>query len=76
MSVLFSDTKPKIEALQIAIIRRMPAWKKIAMVISLNETVITLAISGIQEGTRRNFPCGIHRGTLCCAIRVDAVHAR
>jgi hypothetical protein len=49
MSTLSSDTNPKIEAIQIEIIRRMPAWKKIAMVDSLNETVKTLAISGIQE---------------------------
>ena len=49
MSALFSDTNPKIEAIQIEIIRRMPAWKKIAMVDSLNETVKSLAISGIRE---------------------------
>lgn len=49
MSALFSDTDPKMEAIQIEIIRRMPAWKKIAMVDSLNETVKTLAVSGIRE---------------------------
>lgn len=38
-----------MEALQIAVIRRMPAWKKIAIVDGLNETVKTLAISGIKQ---------------------------
>jgi hypothetical protein len=49
MSASFSDTHPKMEALQIEFIRRMPAWKKLAMVDSLNETVKTLALSGVRE---------------------------
>ncbi len=49
MSVLSSDTHPKMEALQIELIRRMPAWKKLAVVEGLNETVRTLAVSGIRE---------------------------
>lgn len=49
MSTLSSDTHPKIEAMQLELIRRMPAWKKFAIVDSLNETVKTLAISGIKQ---------------------------
>lgn len=49
MTTLFPDTHPKIQALQIELIRRMPSWKKFAMVDSLNETVKTLAISGIKQ---------------------------
>ena len=49
MSVLSSDTHPKMEALQIEFIRRMPAWKKFAVVDGLNETVKTLAMSGIKQ---------------------------
>lgn len=49
MSALYSDTHPKMEALQIELIRRMPSWKKFAMVDSLNETVKTLAIGGIKQ---------------------------
>jgi hypothetical protein len=37
-----------MEALQIELIRRMPAWKKFAIIDGLNETVKTLAISGIK----------------------------
>ncbi len=49
MSALFPDTDARIETIQIELIRRMPAWKKIAIVDSLNETVRALAISGIKE---------------------------
>ena len=49
MSILSSDTHPKMEALQIEFIRRMPAWKKFAIVEGLNETVKTLAMSGLKQ---------------------------
>jgi hypothetical protein len=49
MSTLYSDTHPKIEALQIELIRRMPSWKKFAVVDDLNETVKTLALLGIRQ---------------------------
>ena len=49
MSTLFSDTHPKMEAMQIEFIRRMPAWKKISIMDGLNETVKALAVSGIKE---------------------------
>jgi hypothetical protein len=48
MVALFSDTHPKMETLQVELIRRMPAWKKLAIVDGLNETVKTLAMSGIR----------------------------
>lgn len=38
-----------MERMQIEFIRRMPAWKKMAVVDGLNETVKTLAMSGIKE---------------------------
>lgn len=34
MTALFPDTHPEMEALQIELIRHMPAWKKIAMKVS------------------------------------------
>jgi hypothetical protein len=49
MSTLYSDTHPKMERMQIEFIRRMPAWKKFAVLDGLNETVKTLAMSGIQQ---------------------------
>ena len=61
MSVLSSDTHPKMEAVQIQVIRRMPAWKKISIVNDLNETVKTLAVSGIKERHPNATPQEIHR---------------
>jgi len=61
MSVLSRDTHPKMEALQIEIIRRMPLWKKFAILDGLNETVKTLAISGIKGRHPNATPQEIHR---------------
>ena len=61
MSALYYDTHPKMEALQIQIIRRMPAWKKLAIVDGLNQTVKMLAISGIQQRHPNATPAQIQR---------------
>ena len=61
MSVLSSDTHPKMEALQIEFIRRMPARKKFAIVDGLNETVKTLAPTGIRQRHPNETPEQIHR---------------
>ncbi|MEO5886366.1 MAG: hypothetical protein ABIQ77_01770 [Anaerolineales bacterium] len=61
MSVLSSDTHPKMEALQIEFIRRMPAWKKFSIVDGLNETVKTLATTGIKQRRPDASPEQIHR---------------
>jgi hypothetical protein len=49
MGAPYSDTGPKVEQLQIDLIRRMPAWKKLALLDDLNETVRAFAISGIKQ---------------------------
>jgi len=61
MSVLSADTHPKMEQLQIELIRRMPSWKKISIVDGLNETVKTLAISGIKQRHPNATQKQIHR---------------
>jgi len=61
MSALFSDYRPKIERLQIELIRRMPAWKKFALVDDLNETVKAFAISGIKQRHPEATPESIRR---------------
>ena len=43
------------------IIRRMPSWKKFAMVDDLNETVKALAISGIKARSPEATPEQIRR---------------
>ena len=49
MSALYSDTDPRIEQMQIELIRRMPAWRKMSMVDGLNEAVKNLALTGIRQ---------------------------
>jgi hypothetical protein len=61
MSVLSSDTHPKVEALQIQVIRRMPAWKKASIVDDLNETVTTIAVSGIKQRHPKATPQEVRR---------------
>lgn len=61
MSALFPDTHPKAEALQIDLIRRILAWKKLAVLDSLNETVKTLALSGIRERHPDATPQQVHQ---------------
>jgi hypothetical protein len=61
MSGLYSDTHPNMERMQIELVRRMPAWKKFTIVDGLNETVKTLAISGIKQRHPNATPKQIHR---------------
>jgi len=61
MSVLYSDTHPKIERMQIEFIRRMPAWKKLSIVDGLNETVKILATTGIKQRNPNATPEQVHR---------------
>jgi len=61
MSAYYSDTHPKIEQMQIELIRKMPSWKKFAVVDDLNETVRTLAISGIKQRHPNAKPAEIRR---------------
>jgi len=49
MGAYYSDTHPKIEQMQIELIRKMPTWKKFAAVDDLNETVKAFAMSGIRQ---------------------------
>ena len=49
MNALFTDTRPEIDQMQLEIIRRMPPWKKVALVDDLNDTVKALAICGIKQ---------------------------
>jgi len=49
MSSLFSDTHPKMEALQIQLWRQASPTRKMEMVAQLNAAVQTLAIAGLRS---------------------------
>ena len=46
---LFSDTRPEAETVLIGLLRQAPPWRKLYMVSQLNETVRTLALSGLRQ---------------------------
>ena len=49
MATLSPDTDPEIEKVQIEGLRQMPAWRKLAMVGSMNRMVRALALAGLRE---------------------------
>ena len=49
MSLDFSDTSPETERVLFALLREMPAWRKLDLVAQLNQTVRELALSGLRE---------------------------
>jgi hypothetical protein len=46
---LFSDTRPEAEAVLIEMLRQAPPWRKLHMVDQMNQTVRTLALSGLRQ---------------------------
>jgi hypothetical protein len=46
---LFPDTRPEAEAVLIGMLRQAPPWRKLHMVGQLNQTVRTLALSGLRQ---------------------------
>ena len=46
---LFPDTSPEAEAVLITLLRQAPPWRKLHMVGQLNQTVRTLALSGLRR---------------------------
>ena len=49
MATFFSDTHPKMAALQIKLSREAPAWRKMEMLAQLNASARTLALSGLRQ---------------------------
>jgi hypothetical protein len=46
---LFPDTRPEAEAVLVGLLRQAPPWRKLHMVGQLNQTVRTLALSGLRQ---------------------------
>ncbi len=44
-----SDTSPEIEQLRLEGLRRMPAWRKLALVDDLSRAVRDLALAGLRQ---------------------------
>ena len=61
MTTPADDTHPRMQAMRIQLIRRMPAWTKLAMVDDLNETVRALALCGIRQRHPQATPSQVQR---------------
>jgi hypothetical protein len=49
MSTLWPDTHPDVERLQVERLRQMPAWRKVALMAEMGESVRTLALAGLRQ---------------------------
>jgi hypothetical protein len=61
MSTLSPDTLPAAEAIQIALLRRAPAWRKLELVGQLSATVQTLLLSGLRQRNPQSTPNELRR---------------
>jgi hypothetical protein len=49
MTQVFTDTPPETERVLFAMLREMPPWRKVELVVPLNQTVRELALTGLRE---------------------------
>jgi len=49
MTPYYSDTDPKMEALQVRLLRSAPPWRKMEMLTGLNKSARALALAGLRE---------------------------
>jgi hypothetical protein len=49
MTTLSLDTRPEAEEVQIELMRQAPAWRKLALIGQLNQTVRLLAREGLRQ---------------------------
>ena len=49
MNSFYSDTHPKMEALQIKLLRETPPWRKMEMLAELNRAARELALAGLRQ---------------------------
>lgn len=49
MTQVFADTPSETERVLFAMLREMPPWRKVEMVVQLNQTVHALALAGLRE---------------------------
>jgi hypothetical protein len=60
-NTLFPDTRPEAEAVLIDLLRQAPPWRKLHMVGQLNQTVRTLALSGLRQRHPKATPQELRR---------------
>ena len=61
MTTLSADTRPDAERVQIELLRKAPAWRKLHMVAQMNRTLRTLALCGLRERYPHAMPDELRR---------------
>jgi hypothetical protein len=61
MTVLYSDTHPKMEALQIQLLRQVGPARKMEMLAQLNASARTLALTGLRSRYPQASETELHR---------------
>lgn len=61
MALLSMDTSPEVEKIQIDRLRRMPPWRKMALVGEMNRAVRTMALAGLRQRYPHEGPDMIRR---------------
>jgi hypothetical protein len=61
MTQVFPDTPPETERVLFAMLRQMPPWRKVELVVQLNQTVRELALVGLRKRYPTASPVELHR---------------
>ncbi len=61
MSTYFTDTRPEAEAVLVALTRQAPPWRKLKMVVQLNQSTRTLMLSGLRKRYPQADAAELHR---------------
>ena len=61
MPPYYNDTDPKMEALQVQLLRGAPSWRKMEMLASLNAYARELALSGLRQRYPQAEEAELHR---------------
>jgi hypothetical protein len=61
MTGLFPDTSPDAQRVQVELLRRAPAWRKLELLGRLNAMARTLALSGLQQRYPAATPAELRR---------------
>ncbi len=75
MTTLSPDTPPEIERLQIEGLRRMPSWRKMALMCQMGQAVHILALAGLRQRHPNDTPAQ-HRRRLADLLLGPELAAR
>ncbi len=69
-----SDTHPRMDAMQIALMREAPAWRKMALLGQMNQTVKMLALSGLRQRHPHATEATLHRALADLLLGKELAH--